>query len=166
MFNLIEYKIILNLNKFMPIYLTPEGKGKLEEELKKLVGERSEISKRIERAREMGDLKENAEYHDAKDEQGMAESRIREIQGILNQAEVVEKKGDTGFVTLGSKISVLVNGKTKEYEIVGANEANPFQGKISNESPLGRAFMGKKQGDTVEVEVPAGRMSYEIKEIK
>jgi len=149
----------------MPIYLTPEGKEKLETELKKLIGQRVEISNRIERARDMGDLKENAEYHDAKDEQGMAEARIREIQGMLNQAEVVAKKESNDIATLGSKITVFVNGNTKNYEIVGANEANPLQGRISSESPLARAFIGRKKGEVVEVEVPAGKMVYEIKEI-
>lgn len=148
----------------MPIYLTPEGKEKLEKELKVLIAGRLEISNRIERAREMGDLKENAEYHDAKDEQGMAEARIREIQDVLNQAEVVEKNA-AGVVTLGSKITALANGKIKNYEIVGANEANPMEGRISNESPLGKAFMGREQGDMVEVNVPAGKMAYEIKEV-
>jgi transcription elongation factor GreA len=148
----------------MPIYLTPEGKEKLEKELKILIAQRAGISNRIERAREMGDLKENAEYHDAKDEQGMSEARIREIQDVLNQAEVV-KKNAGGSITLGSKITAVLNGKIKNYEIVGANEANPIEGRISNESPLGKAFMSQKQGDMVEVNVPAGKMVYEIKEV-
>lgn len=146
-------------------YLTPEGKEKLERELRELIAKRPEISARIGRAKEMGDLKENADYHDAKDEQGMMESRIREIQDIFTQAEVV-KKGGSGSITLGSKITVMANGKEKEYEIVGGNEANPLQGKISNESPLGRALLGHKQGESVEVSLPAGKMIYEIKEVK
>jgi len=94
----------------MPIYLTPEGKEKLEKELKILIAQRAGISSRIARARDMGDLKENAEYHDAKDEQGMAEARIREIQGTLNQAEIV-KKNAGGSITLGTKITAVINGK-------------------------------------------------------
>lgn len=148
----------------MAIYLTPEGKNKLEIELKNLIARRPEISGRIERARDMGDLKENAEYHDAKDEQGMAEGKIREIQDILNQAQVVKKTAG-GAITVGSKITAIVNGITKNYEIVGANEANPLQGKISNESPLGKAFFGRKVGEIIEVQVPAGKMLYEIKKI-
>lgn len=149
----------------MPIYLTPEGKNKLEAELKILIAKRPEISGRIERARDMGDLKENAEYHDAKDEQGMAEGRIREIQDVLNQAQIVEKT-TSGAITMGSKITAQINGVIKNYEIVGANEANPLQGKISNESPLGKAFFGRKVGEIIEVQVPVGKMIYEIKEIK
>lgn len=146
----------------MPIYLTPEGKEKLDRELRELIARRPEISARIGRAKEMGDLKENAEYHDAKDEQGMMEARIREIQDILTQAEVV-KKGESGTVTLGSKITVAVNGKEKEYNIVGANEANPGIGKISNESPLGKTLLGRRQGELVEVLLPSGKVIYEIK---
>ncbi|MFH1193449.1 MAG: transcription elongation factor GreA [bacterium] len=149
----------------MPIYLTPEGKEKLEKELKILIAQRIEISNRIERAREMGDLKENAEYHDAKDEQGMSEGRIREIQDVLNQSEVVAKNTGSS-ITLGSKIIAVLNGNVKNYEIVGANEANPLEGRISNESPLGKAFMGREEGNTVEVNVPAGKMVYEIKEVR
>lgn len=146
-------------------YLTPEGKEKLEKESAGLIAKRPEISARIARAKEMGDLKENADYHDAKDEQGMMESRIREIQDILTQAEVVEK-GENGAITLGSKIAVMANDKEKEYEIVGGNEANPLAGKISNESPLGRALLGHKQGESVEVSLPAGKIIYQIKAVK
>lgn len=145
-------------------YLTPEGKEKLEHELNGLIVRRPEVSARIGRAKEMGDLKENADYHDAKDEQGMMEARIREIQDILTQAQVV-KKGESSSVTLGSKITVVVKGLEKEYEIVGGNEANPMQGKISNESPLGRGLLGHKQGESIEVSLPAGKVTYEIKKV-
>lgn len=146
-------------------YLTPEGKEKLERELRELIAKRPEIADRIRRAREMGDLKENAEYHDAKDEQGMMEARIREVQNILAQAEVV-KKGEGGSITLGSKIIVAAKGFEKKYEIVGGNEADPMMGKISNESPLGRALLGHKQGESVEASLPAGKIIYEIKEVE
>jgi len=147
-------------------YLTPEGKEKLERELADLVAKRPDISARIQRAKEMGDLKENADYHDAKDEQGMMEGRIREIQAILNEARVVEKNPSGGTVSFGSKITVIVNGKEKDYEIVGANEASPLAGKISSESPLAKALLNRKKGDVVEVEAPAGKIIYEIKEVK
>ncbi|PIR66933.1 MAG: transcription elongation factor GreA [Parcubacteria group bacterium CG10_big_fil_rev_8_21_14_0_10_36_14] len=146
------------------IYLTPEGKQKLEEEVKELISRRPLISKRIQVAKDMGDLKENAEYHDAKDEQGMVEARIREIEATLNQAEVISKRsGDD--ITLGTKVKIIANGKEKEMEIVGANEANPLEGRISNESPIGKALMGHKAGDKVEIKIPAGTVIYEIKEI-
>ncbi|MFC1612461.1 transcription elongation factor GreA [Patescibacteria group bacterium] len=148
------------------IYLTPEGKEKLEQELQDLKDRRPVITKKIAQAREQGDLSENAEYHDAKDEQGMVESRIREIEATLVKAEVVEKKVDSNIVGLGSKVTVLVNNEERKYEIVGVNEANPLERKISNESPLGRAFMGHKQGDVVEAEVPAGKMVFKIQNIE
>ncbi|MBU4421331.1 transcription elongation factor GreA [Candidatus Parcubacteria bacterium] len=146
------------------IYLTPEGKQKLEKELNELIARRPIISKRIQVAKDMGDLKENADYHDAKDEQGMVEARIREIEAMLNQAEVVNKtSGET--ITLGSKIKIITNGKEREMQIVGANEASPLEGKISNESPIGRALMRRKVGEKIEIDIPAGKVIYEIKEI-
>ncbi len=147
-------------------YLTSEGKQKLEKELAELIAKRPEISARIQRAKDMGDLKENADYHDAKDEQGMMESRIREIQAILNEAQVVEKNSSGDKIVFGSKITVVVNGKEKEYEIAGESEANPLAGKISSESPLARALLGRKKGDTAEVNAPAGKIIYQIKDIK
>ena len=150
----------------MPIYLTPEGKQKLEKELEELISRRPLIAKRIERAKELGDLKENAEYHDAKDDQGMTESRIREIQSTLIQAHVVEKQKNSDTISIGSVfVAENANGKEKTYTIVGANEANPLEGKISPDSPLGRAFIGHKKGDTVEAEIPAGKIVFTVKEI-
>lgn len=150
----------------MPIYLTPKGKEKLKKELKELISQRPQIIKRIEKAREFGDLKENAEYHDAKDQQGMVESRIREIEAILVQAEVVSKKESAEKIEIGSKIKVELNGNIKEYEIVGASEASPLEGKISNDSPLAKAFLGHRKGEEVEVNVPAGKLNYKILEIE
>ena len=150
----------------MTIYLTLEGREKLEKELKELVARRPSMAQRIEHAKELGDLSENAEYHDAKDEQGMLESRIREIQSILTQAHVVKKGGDLGKVSFGSKITASTNGAEKIYEIVGMNEASPSTGKISSESPLGQAFLGHGEGDEVAVSVPAGRITYKILKIE
>lgn len=147
------------------VYLTPEGEKKLEKELQALVSKRPEISLRIERAKELGDLKENAEYHDAKDEQGMIESRIREIESVLAQAQVV-KKENTGTITLGSEVIVSANGKDREFQLVGASEAEPATGKISHESPLGKVLFGRKQGESVEVSLPAGKIIYQIKDVK
>jgi len=146
----------------MNIYLTPDGKVKLEKELKELTAKRPLMAQRIEHAKELGDLSENAEYHDAKDEQGMLESRIREIQGTLIQGQVVKKNSASGKISLGSKITVLVNGNQKSYEIVGVNEAAPLAGKISSESPLGKSFLGHKEGDEITAAVPAGKIVYKI----
>ena len=146
----------------MTIYLTPGGKKQLEKELKELMDKRPLMAQRIERAKEMGDLKENAEYHDAKDEQGMMESRIREIQSTLTQSQVVEKNTASGKISLGSKIKIFVNGMEKSYEIVGINEAAPLTGKISSESPLGKSFLGHKEGDDITAVVPAGKIIYKI----
>ncbi len=150
----------------MTFYLTSEGKQKLEKELAGLIAKRPEISARIQRAKDMGDLKENADYHDAKDEQGMMESRIREIQAILNEAQIMEKSSVGDTIVFGSKITVMVNGKEKEYEIVGESEASPLAGKISSESPLAKALLGRKKGDVAEVNAPAGKIIYQIKNIK
>jgi len=150
----------------MTIYLTPEGKIKLEKELKELTAKRPLMAQRIERAKELGDLSENAEYHDAKDEQGMLESRIREIESTLIQAQVVEKNTASGKISLGSKITISANGAEKKYEIVGINEAAPLSGRISSESPIGKAFLGHKEGDEVPINVPAGRMIYKIIKIE
>src|SRR3989338_6869818 len=150
----------------MTIYLTPEWKIKLEKELKELTAKRPLMAQRIERAKELGDLSENAEYHDAKDEQGMLESRIREIESTLIQAQVVEKNTASGKISLGSKITISANGAEKKYEIVGINEAAPLSGRISSESPIGKAFLGHKEGDEVPINVPAGRMIYKIIKIE
>ncbi len=146
-------------------YLTSEGKKKLEKELAGLIIKRPEISTRIQRAKDMGDLKENADYHDAKDEQGMMEGRIREIQAILNESQVMEKNSSGGVIVFGSRITVVINGKEKEYEIVGESEANPLVGKISSESPLAKALLGRRKGEMAEIQAPAGKIICQIKEI-
>jgi transcription elongation factor GreA len=148
-------------------YLSAEGLKKLQDELKYLkTTKRKEVSFRIETAKELGDLSENAEYADAKEEQGWVEGRIRELGDILQNAAVIESGKQTGYVNVGSTIRVKVNGKEKTFQVVGSNEADPGAGKISNESPLGQAFLGKKAGDNVEITVPAGKVIYTILEIK
>ena len=144
--------------------ITREGYNKLKEELDFLsTTKRKEIAERIERAKELGDLSENAEYSEAKDAQALNEGRILELAGILKNVTVVDsihsKKGE---VDMGSKVTVLFNGKEKVYEIVSFNEADPLNGKISNESPLGMAFLSKKKGDEVKVDTPKGEMNYKI----
>ncbi|HBB37710.1 MAG: Transcription elongation factor GreA [Candidatus Magasanikbacteria bacterium GW2011_GWD2_43_18] len=149
-------------------YLSQEKKGELEQELIDLkLTKIPEIAQRIDEAKQMGDLSENAEYHDARDQMAWAQSRVLELEAILHNAEVITTTGSgDGVVDLGRTVVVKVNGKEKEYTIVGAQEADPLSGKISNESPLGEAFMGKKKGDAVVVEVPAGVQEYKIIAVK
>ncbi len=149
-------------------YLTPEGLEKIKNELNHLkTARRREISGKIEDALKLGDLSENAEYHEAKDEQGLNEARIRELEEVLNNAEIIENgNGKKKNVSVGSTIEVKLDGNSKKFTIVGPSEANPAIGLISNESPTGQAFLGKKIGDTVEVEVPAGKIKYKIETIE
>jgi len=150
------------------IVLTPEGKQKMQDELKELKEiKRPEISAKIEQAKELGDLSENAEYHDAKDQQGMVEARILEIEEILKQATVQESTGQKEKIELGTTFVVQDPAEnSKELTLVGFNEADPINGKISNESPMGQAFAGARVGDMVEVEAPKGIVAYRVLEIK
>jgi transcription elongation factor GreA len=150
------------------IILTPEGKKKLEEEVKNLKEvRRPEIIEKIEQAKELGDLSENAEYHDAKDQQGMIEARILEIEEIFKKAIINEATASKDKIGLGSTfVCEDQDGKQKELTLVGFNEADPLSGKISNESPMGQAFNEGKKGDTVEVEAPKGTVVYKVLEIK
>lgn len=149
----------------MPItYTTQEGLDKLNAELADLKqNKRRELAERIEAAKALGDLSENAEYHDAKDALALVELRIREIQDMLKDVSLIDASAKkTDLVSVGSQIKVEVNGKAREYTIVGSNEANPAEGFISNESPLGQAFLGHRVGEVVMVETPAGEMTYTI----
>ena len=150
--------------------LTYAGLQKLEAELEDLkVVKRKEISQKIKEAREQGDLSENAEYDAAKDEQRDIEARIEEIEKILKNAEVVvEEEADLDKVSIGCRVKILdiEFNEELEYKIVGSTEANSLKGKISNESPVGAALIGKKVGDTVEVETEAGTYSYKLLDIK
>lgn len=147
-------------------YVSPEFLTKLNEELKDLkTVKRRELANRIEAAKSLGDLSENAEYHEAKDALGFVEGRILEIEDLLKNAIVVEQEVNASNVRVGSTVTVLVNGKEKTFTIVGSNEADPLTGKISNESPIGRSLLGSKVGDDVEVETPAGTTVYEVKHI-
>lgn len=149
-------------------YITPEKKGELEAELRDLHENKAmELAKRIDDARQMGDLSENAEYHAAREEMAWVQSRIREIEAVLQHATIITDESSAGgVVRVGSTIIVEFHGKKKEYMIVGAQEADPLSGKISNESPLGEAFLGKKKGDSVQVSVPAGIQVYKIIDVK
>ena len=150
--------------------LTYEGLQKLEEDLQDLkVVKRREIAQKIKEAREQGDLSENAEYDAAKDEQRDIEARIEEIELILKNAEVVvEDEVDLDKISVGCKVRILdiEYDEELEYKIVGSTEANSLKGKISNESPLGRALLGATVGDVVKVEAPVGELSYKVLEIQ
>ena len=149
------------------IYVTPEGLEKAKNELQELVEvKRPEVIQKIESAKALGDLSENAEYHEAREEQGFIEGRVQELEYLINNAVVVDNnKESNGVVEIGRTIKVKNGRETKEFKIVGANEADPIIGKISNESPLGEAFIGKKVGDAVEVQVPKGMLKYQIVKI-
>ena len=140
------------------LILTPEGRMKLEEELHYLENEkRTEIGERIKVAREFGDISENSEYDDAKNEQGMVEARIAEISRILSEATVVNTPKRSSKVNIGSTVTVSMAGKERAFTIVGAAESDVAAGKISNESPVGSALIGHKKGDHVETVGPTGR---------
>ena len=151
--------------------LTREGLKKYEDELHDLkVNKRKEVAQKIKEAREQGDLSENAEYDAAKDEQRDIEARIEELEKILKNVEVVdmeEETNDLEKVSFGLTVKVQDNefGDEMEFKIVGATEANSLKGKISNESPLGKALIGAKKGDVVTIEAPAGEISYTILDI-
>lgn len=148
-------------------YLTPEGQTKLQKELEELKAKRKATTLRIEEAIKMGDLSENAEYSDAKEEQAFVEGRISEIEAILKSSEIIKKKrkaSDT--VSMGSKIAVKAGKMLREFTIVGTEESDPALGMISHESPLGKSFLGRKKGDKVTVETPRGAMDYLIAEVQ
>lgn len=143
------------------VNLTKEGKAKLEAELAELKAERPGIAERIATARSFGDLSENEEYSAARNEQKTVENRILEIEEILKNAKVVRAKSG-GKIAVGSTVKVSVNGKEQEYTIVGPVEANPLEGKISHESPIGKALMGKTEGEIAELVTPKGKTEYQI----
>lgn len=141
--------------------ITSEGKKELAAELEQLKGRRGEIADKIAEARDYGDLSENAEYDAAREDQGIVETRIAEIEDILINAEIISgaKKGVVG---LGSVVELKKGSKTVTYTVVGPVEADPLQGRISNESPTGEALMGKKIGETVTIATPKGEIHYEV----
>ncbi len=150
-------------------YLTLEGQKELQEELEHLKSTvRVEIAKRLKAAIEMGDLSENAEYIATKEEQGFVEGRIQEIEYILHNAEIIKTgSGNRGIVNIGAKVTIQEDGYPDEvYHLVGSQEADPGNGRISNESPIGKALLGKRVGDEVMVETPGGVLSFKITKIE
>jgi len=152
------------------VLLTPEGMEKLQDELQSLRTEkRREVAERIAHAREFGDIAENSEYDDAKNEQAMVEQKIAQLEERLNRARVIDKKDvPKGIVAVGTRVRLrdLDAKQTVEYVIVGSAEANPREQKLSNESPVGRAIIGRKKGETVEVAAPRGSLKYKIMDVK
>jgi transcription elongation factor GreA len=150
-------------------FITRAGKLKLEQELAELEGpRRQEISRRLKSAIEMGDLSENADYISAKEDQGFLEGRIQEIKAILKNAIVVDENNtNTHEIQIGNKVTLQEGDYPEEvYELVGANEADPKAGKISYESPLGAALLGKHKGDTITVNAPGGTIHFKVVKIE
>lgn len=150
-----------------PTYLTPEGEKKLKAELAELTGpRREELAQRLRSAIQMGDLSENADYHKAKEDQAFLEGRIQEVEYILRNAVLIEK-ADTDVVSVGNTVTVQEDNYDPEtYYLVGAKEADPRSGRISNESPIGRALLEHKVGDVVEAETPGGKIKFKILKIE
>jgi transcription elongation factor GreA len=147
-----------------PVPLTREGKAKLEDDLEELRLQRRSVAERIHNAQEQGTSQNDAEYDDAKLEQGMVEGRILEIEDILRRATIIDEKGahHAGRVMVGSGVEVDQDGKKHHYQIVGAPEADPANGKISNESPVGAALLGRAVGEVIDVNVPKGVIKVKV----
>lgn len=153
-----------------PVYLTRDGRAKLEAELEELTTNgRKEAAARINAAKELGDISESGEYEDAKNQQAHLEGRIREVKAILARAQLIdEENGQSNEVRVGSKVTVRVEGEDEDetWSIVGSAEAKPREGKISNESPLGASLLGKRKGQKVAVQTPSGQMKLTIVKIQ
>jgi transcription elongation factor GreA len=151
----------------MTKFVTEEGLKKIKEELEnRKTTVRQEIANAIKEAKEQGDLSENAEYSEAKRQQAENEARVAELEFMLKEVTVVTHDHATDSAQMGSKVVVNFNGAEMEFQIVGSNEASPAEMKISNESPLGKGFIGKKKGDTVEIDTPGGKVKYKIINVK
>jgi len=147
-------------------HLTSHGLKELKDELKELVDvKRPALVERVAVARSHGDLSENSEYSAAREDLAFVEGRIEELEELISKAKVIKNNKHTNEIKLGSQVTVKVNGEEQTYEVVGEWEADPLEKKISHTSPLGRALMGKKKGDKVEIEAPAGKVSYHIQKI-
>ena len=150
----------------MPEYFSQEGLEKLKEELRELkTKKRQEIARRLEHAKSLGDLSENAEYQETKEEQSFVEGQIADLEEQIRNAVIIHKDATGDRVSIGSTVRVKSRHGEETYMIVGSEESDPVRGKISNESPLGTAFLGHKVGDTIEVRTPGGIVVYEILEI-
>ncbi|MFH1129600.1 MAG: transcription elongation factor GreA [Patescibacteria group bacterium] len=147
-------------------YISPEKYKELREKLTALKENRKDISEQIKEAQERGDISESAEYTEAKESQAFNEGKIKELEQFLGEAKLVDKKHKCDYVDVGCKITVKNSDSKKEFTLVGSEEADPSKGMISNESPLGRAFFGKKKGEEVVVLTPNGKIHYKILDIE
>ena len=146
-----------------PTYISKDGLDKLRQELEEMVSiRRPEIAGRIHDAKEHGDLTENAEYEDAKNEQAFVEGRIQTLEALIKNATIIDENHSTEHVQIGSTVKVSSDDGEESFTIVGSAEARPTEGRISNESPVGRALLGKRKGENVTVSVPAGDIAYTI----
>ncbi len=151
------------------IYLTPEGREELCEELDTLMNvKRPALAERLRKAIAQGDLSENADYKAAKEEQSFLEGRIQEVEATLRNAEIIEETSSSEQASLGSRVTVMEEGtqSAETFRIVGTPEADPIDGKVSHESPLGRALLGRQVGDIVAIKAPGGEIAFRITEIK
>lgn len=146
-------------------HMTKDGIKELQAELNTLTSRRGEIAEAIKTAREQGDLTENAEYHAAKDDQERTEARITELEHILTNSEVINKPRSGGKVVLGSSVKLKGDEGNKSFTVVGTVEADPLEGKISDESPIGQALLGKAVGEKVEIPTPSDTKTYKVVEI-
>ncbi len=152
-----------------PTYLTPEGAEELRRELDNLINvRRPDLARKLSEAVAQGDLKENADYHDAKEQQAFTEGRIQYLENILRSATIIQSDGKTDVVQIGSQVTIREEGSDEDevYNIVGAAEANPADGKISNQSPIGAALLGRKKGEKVRVKTPNGEIVFKVKTIR
>ena len=148
-------------------YLSSERQQEITEELEGLrTTGRKEVAERLKAAKELGDLSENSDYHEAREEQARLETRIAELEEILRHAVIVRRSESVGTVRVGSNVKVKRNGEKLSYTIVGSSESRPAEGLISNESPVGQGLLGKKPGDVVKVRTPGGEAEYEILSIE
>lgn len=150
-------------------YLTEEGLRRLRAELAELKGaKRTELALRLRTAIQQGDLSENADYHKAKEDQGFLEGRVQELEALIGNAVIISETGsNNGVIGVGSKVILREKGREPiKYFLVGAQEADPRNGKISNESPIGRALLGHRAGETVKAQTPAGELTFEIVEVE
>ena len=151
-----------------PAYLTAEGLARIKSELEELTGPRRvELAARLHSAIQMGDLSENADYHKAKEDQGFLEGRIQELEYLVRNAVVIEKSANQDIVSVGSHVTIQeADDPAETYHMVGPKEADPRNGRISHESPIGRALVDRRVGDEVEVETPAGKIKFKILKIE
>jgi len=157
------------MNVYEPVYLTAEGVDNLRQELDHLVNvKRPALAKRLRKAIQQGDLSENADYITAKEEQGFLEGRIQQIEAMLRRAVIIQENGPTDEIAMGSRVTVVEEGaeEAEVFRIVGPAEADPANGKVSNESPLGRALMEHRIGDIITVEAPGGEIVFQITAIR